>query len=213
MKQKLFRIFLLITILSTILAGCYFKQETTGTPQSTPHAPSSPSTQTDPDQNSKIGDILEEYESTMHFISYSPEGTVTAEFDGTANAALYENLSGDMDYVGYLKADLAFDTDDYRFQATLPDSPQGCYYIANHRVCSLVIYDRELGCWSYQEMALDMENGRIAILLKDQNENTHLYLLVGSADSNADPAELVAFFEDFIAHRWPQWWEQYNSAS
>lgn len=186
MKFRPFLFFLIFTMLISILPGCDANQ-------------------------SKNGKVLEEFESAIHFFSYTPAGILSAEFDGSVDATLYENLTGEMDYVGYLETVLAFDTESCRFQTVLPDSKQGCYYIADHRVCSLTMYDNDLGFWTYHEMALDMDGGRMAILFENHDDGTPLYLLIGSADPNVDPAELVEYFEDFIVHRWPQWWDTYQS--
>ena len=221
MKHKRIAIILLIAMIIVSFAGCQSGQQTSGSTQSTASTSSSTTTTSSSQNNNvsnnfDIGEVLREYATDLSFTVYSPGGEVYTQFDGALEAVHYEDpATKDQPKplaTYFMNLAFTFHAEDFRFIPSIhPDLTYPCYDHEAYYVSTVKVYDTETGFFGSPDVAIDMDGGRLVVLL--ESTRGEQYLLVGSADANADPAEIISFFEGFISQTWPEWWAQYNPSS
>lgn len=162
--------------------------------------------ETEPNQgsstNAQLGEVLEEYESSMVFSVITPDGALLTQFYGTVNAVRYENpnRTGQSDFSSYLCMTLDYNAETFPYVSGNLEVAQPCFDYNEYCTSLYTFYNPDDGCFDYTPFALDTEGGRLVFCILSDHQPE--YLLVASDDCNTAPAELMAFFESFIASNW-----------
>lgn len=213
MQYTPMKIIVVLLLLCLLLSGCSSLNPTSQSSQST--SSSSTDGGGNVTNNFDIGEALRQYTTEMSFTVYNPNGTAYTRFNGGLEAIQYEDpaTKGQPKPLEtyFLNLAITFQAASFRFMPYYhPDLTYPCYDHEAYYVSQAKMYDTNTGFLVSPDVAIDMDGGRLVILV--ESTEGEQYLLVGAADTDAEAAEVIAFFEAFISRIWPEWWESYQQS-